>query len=1320
MATQSNIVGSHLVFNGTNYAAWRARTRVEIRYGLNAASSIEPIPDGENAAATTLREEGERKAMAAIFARLGDNIVLQVRDCISPRAVFEQLDLAYAKTNTINALAIEDELSQMVLDSRVDPHEFFGKVDELITSLIDCGREVTDGERAQRYLRTLPRSMLSVRQTCASLLSIENYTSAHVRSTILREWAHYKSTRRDDWQQRSRGYSGTNQLKQNTDQNSNGRNGNGGNGSRKCSGQNQSASSSGGSQSGSGAGNGSEETQVACQARFKKSGYKGKKFDVKKVKCYKCGEKGHYANDCRTANLAYVSSDDESDLFANMVRKEVSAEEAEPTSNDRTMEFMGDSGANRHIICEREEKLINAREVTGNAATIRLARKGLCMTATKIGDLPILSEVDGEEVRGVLTNVMYVPDAGRNFLSTLRYMQNGYSTASSNGKYSIFNPSGKKIMLGDIIDEKITFKFKIRDRANNLNLDTNNLGPEASNSEACVMSALGSIWHGRFGHMCSKFVEKLPEVVIGVPKVKVNEDTTTCKICAEAKFKKLKHNSVRNRAKRILELIHLDIMGRICPASQDGHQYILVIIDDWSHFTNISNLKTKDEAPEFIKKFIIKVNNLFDHNVVNVRCDNALEFINNNLKNFFDQNGITLDLVPPRSPQLNSVVERMNGTLANRIRALLFHAECPIEWWHFAAEASAYLINRSPTSALELRTAYERWYGRKPDVTKLRTFGSVARVIVPEQNRRKFDKRAWSGILIGQTDMGSKVYDVRSRKVVISPEVRVDESKKIGDLMPSLKEKNFKGLKIEPKYIDSNIGRIEIRGSEANMLQSELTYSDAISGEDAVEWKKAIEYEFDMMKERNVWTLVPRPSGSIMDTKWVLKKQSKPDGVRYRARLCARGFKDKNIYDISETYSPTVKLPTVRLLLVLALENGWEVTHLDVFSAFLYGDMKRDVVISIPEGMNVDREKFALKLDKALYGLKVSSNTWYCKVKEMLQFENYDPMVTEPSVYVNKRRPTRCIMLVFVDDILITGCDPKECERMTRYLEKKVQVNNLGRPRKFLGISVIYENDRILLKQDEYISESCEEFQIGAMRSKTPMEKDLRVERQKEYNVNLPLQEILGKLMYACLGTRPDATYATNYLSRFQSTPTKELVRYGKRVLSYLLRTKDRGIWLKKSEKDQNVLTVFCDASFASDMDRKSTTGLVLKYGENTFHWRTLKQKCVTKSSTEAEYMALSSADTEVRIYSNFLNELKVDHRVVLKTDNSAAVDIAYRRDSRNCRHIDVAYRAIEESLAVGRIDKLVHIPGEINDADLLTKSVGYNRHELLCNNIMN
>lgn len=125
--------------------------------------------------------------------------------------------------------------------------------------------------------------------------------------------------------------------------------------------------------------------------------------------------------------------------------------------------------------------------------------------------------------------MLYVPEATQNFLSTLRYMSNGYSTAAKGGMYKIFNPSDVKIMQGEIRGQMIIFNFEIRATT------------EQSNQ---IMSLEGDSWHCRFGHMCAKHTEKLADTTMGVPVIKVKADTTTCDVCAEAKFKKLKHNSL--------------------------------------------------------------------------------------------------------------------------------------------------------------------------------------------------------------------------------------------------------------------------------------------------------------------------------------------------------------------------------------------------------------------------------------------------------------------------------------------------------------------------------------------------------------------------------------------------------------------------------------------------------------------------------------------------------------------------------------------------------------------------------------------------------
>lgn len=470
-------------------------------------------------------------------------------------------------------------------------------------------------------------------------------------------------------------------------------------------------------------------------------------------------------------------------------------------------------------------------------------------------------------------------------------MSNGYSTAAKDGKYKILNPNNIQIMEGEIQGQTITFNFRLRD---------------SENLQTQVMSLEGDTLHRRFGHLCAKYTEKLKDSVIGAPIVKVKATVTTCDVRAELKLKKHKHNSLCGRATQILKLIHVDIMGRINPESEDGHKYILILVDDWLHYLHTENLRTKDEAAAKIKTFVRNAKSRLTVSVASIQTDNALEFINQDLQKFFDLEGIHLDRVPPRTPELNSVVERMNGTLGNRIRALLYEGRCPVEWWHMAANMTTYLINRSPTAALEFGTPFERWFGHKPDVSKVRTFGCIARVCVPNQVCTKFQKRAWYGILVGYTNMSTKVYDVKTLKVYESGDVRVDELKQIEHLAPALKEKSDRKLIIEPKFIQTNLGPIGIIGNEV----TSITFTEALNSEKAHKWQEAIDHEFRMMKDRKVWTVIDKPPGMVMDTKWVLKEQSKPDRIRYRARLCARGFKDKNKYAMNEIYSPTGEATT--------------------------------------------------------------------------------------------------------------------------------------------------------------------------------------------------------------------------------------------------------------------------------------------------------------------------------------------------------------------------------------------------------------------------
>ena len=147
------------------------------------------------------------------------------------------------------------------------------------------------------------------------------------------------------------------------------------------------------------------------------------------------------------------------------------------------------------------------------------------------------------------------------------------------------------------------------------------------------------------------------------------------------------------------------------------------------------------------------------------------------------------------------------------------------------------------------------------------------------------------------------------------------------------------------------------------------------------------------MADRDVWEIVdkPRHSGKLVDWTWVFKRKLEANGkYRYKARLCVRGCLDRNCYHVNEVYSPTASLATFRLVIALAAEFGWNVQHLDVTAAFLYGELTKDVIVTVPKGYHkvadwIDPNHHALKLKKSVYGLKVASKGWHVKISRILR-----------------------------------------------------------------------------------------------------------------------------------------------------------------------------------------------------------------------------------------------------------------------------------------------------------------------------------------------
>jgi hypothetical protein len=165
-----------------------------------------------------------------------------------------------------------------------------------------------------------------------------------------------------------------------------------------------------------------------------------------------------------------------------------------------------------------------------------------------------------------------------------------------------------------------------------------------------------------------------------------------------------------------------------------------------------------------------------------------------------------------------------------------------------------------------------------------------------------------------------------------------------------------------------------------------------------------MEQEYHALLRNETWTLVPQPPRvNVIDSKWVFKVKKHSDGSieRYKARLVARGFRQRYGLDYEDTFSPVVKPTTIRLLLSSAVTRGWSLRQLDVQNAFLHGLLEEEVYMRQPPGFSdPDRPDHIGRLTKALYGLKQALRVWHARLAAALRAHGFAPPTADSSLFL--------------------------------------------------------------------------------------------------------------------------------------------------------------------------------------------------------------------------------------------------------------------------------------------------------------------------------
>ncbi|CAK1579746.1 unnamed protein product [Parnassius mnemosyne] len=740
------------------------------------------------------------------------------------------------------------------------------------------------------------------------------------------------------------------------------------------------------------------------------------------------------------------------------------------------------------------------------------------------------------------------------------------------------------------------------------------------------------------------------------------------------------------------------------------------------------------------------------HSIRILHTDNGREYVNKVFKEYLDKEGIVHELTAPYSPEQNGRAERENRTIVESARSMLYARDVPLELWAEAVSCAVYILNRTSSSQTPGKTPYELWNGIKPQLGHLKVFGSVGYVHVPDQLRTKLEKKSKKMMLVGYDNTNYRMYDVNNKSIKISRNVIFDEHqtpairKNINQICitdenedkiqndetearnvdetlmetvalqsdDSLLSCNSDDPTYEPSQEIEDVPQCNInlrprnnRRFEATLVELSLpqTYDEAIQSPQKNEWSQAIREELSAHEENNTWSAVTRAGQRTLTTKWVFAiKKNEDNQTRYKARLCARGFTQIKDVDYQEIFSPTTRYDSIRIILSIAAKYKLENQQFDVKTAFLNGYLEENIFLEVPEGVILDKS-YVLKLNKSLYGLKHASRCWNKRFTEFLMKYGFVQSQAGNCIFIGVFNKIKVILIIYVDDALVISSSKQLIQEIIEYLKQafKIKVMPL---RYFVGMEIERINNCIHIHQRDYIKQIIERFcMTNATLTSTPADVNVIMTKNEDENIiNFPYRELIGSLLFLCSVSRPDISFAVNVLSRYVNNPSQQHVNAVKRIVRYLINTKD--LCIKYGESDG--LICYSDSDYASDVDtRKSTTGNIFMMNGGPITWSSQKQKTIALSTTEAEFVAACEAAKEMIWLRQLMLDLGENCKcVTMFIDNQSAIKLINNPIyHKRTKHIDVKYYFIREKVELGMI-KINYVPSKDQLADILTKAL--------------
>ncbi|KAH3899240.1 uncharacterized protein SCDLUD_004673 [Saccharomycodes ludwigii] len=488
-------------------------------------------------------------------------------------------------------------------------------------------------------------------------------------------------------------------------------------------------------------------------------------------------------------------------------------------------------------------------------------------------------------------------------------------------------------------------------------------------------------------------------------------------------------------------------------------------------------------------------------------------------------------------------------------------------------------------------------------------------------------------------------------------------------------------------------------------------FSAALKGPNGKKWKSACQQELNSLVENHTFDLVSPPSDTkTIGSRWVFTIK---DSGLYKARLVAQGFTQRAGIDYNETFAPVIRYSSVRLFLAVAASRGFLIHQMDVTTAFLNAPIDTPIYVRPPVGYP-HAPGMVWKLNKSLYGLKQAPLLWNQTIAGKLAHIGFTKHPSEHGLFVCCNNSDETFVALYVDDLLIAGSSSANVSKVKHYLSECFQMKDLGPASKFLGMNITQSPQGISVSLSDYISKLLVEFGPPFKPIHTPLDKhaDLFSSIEPPTSDITRFQSMVGKLLFASNTVRYDIAFAASFLSRFLKSPTNVHLKAARRVVDYLITTKDFSLTYKKGIPSH--LTVYSDASYADDKtDMHSTCGYITVYSGAPITWSSKKIKVMCLSSTDAEYISMSEACKEAYWLTDIFNGLNIEiPSIDLMADNTSAIALAKHPTQHNrTKHINVKYHHIREAVETKKVN-IQFLKTTEQPADMMTKPLSRALHE--------